>query len=144
MDFINRDQRLTPPNYFDWESLLSKNMPLNMKKCRNNINIEVPVKRFMDMKADIVKGLGLWVPAELIKSSPAHEGIETSNMCRYKSSPKKHLKDHNNRTHLEITFQCYQCYKAFTEKSCFRAHIQFVHFSYSATNAHSRGTLKDI
>ena len=32
--------------------------------------------------------------------------------------------------HSGITFQCKQCKKGFTEKSCLRAHIQFVHETF--------------
>ena len=80
------------------------------------------------------------------KSSLALEGIEKCNECSYKSSSWKHLKDHIIRTHLRNTFQCDQCDKALTEKNCLRTHFSFFmkHFSSSETNAHSRGTLKDI
>ena len=67
--------------------------------------------------------------ARTAKFSPVSEQIEKCDKCSFKLS-RKHLKDNVNRTHQEITFQCDQCEKAFTEENPLQSYVQFVNKTY--------------
>ena len=79
----------------------------------------------MGQNSIIIKAL-----AGQAKYSPGHLGIEKCKNCSYHFSLGKNLKGHIIRTHSRIKFQCNQYEKAFTQKGCLSAHIQFVHETY--------------
>ena len=98
------------------DDILGMRMPLKMR-CRTTLKSRFQIKGLWTLRLialTLCNICGLWygfLAGQSNKSFPAHEGIEECDKCRYKSSLRKHLKDHNKRTHLGIKIHCPQFHK---------------------------------
>ena len=74
----------------------------------------------MDMKVDVVKELWCLSYGVLVKSAPAHEGIEKCYKCSYKKSSRKYLNITKNINELHFKVMCdidYVWYRCYWEES---------------------------